>query len=72
MEADGKPVSTRPRGRESAGWIILAFAAIMAFSAASNATSDGLRTFLIVDGILLSLGLVVLVVLWLLRGRRSK
>lgn len=51
---------SRPRSRDAVSAIILASAVFMVFSAAAIATSEPLRVFLIVDGIVLSLGLLFL------------
>jgi drug/metabolite transporter (DMT)-like permease len=54
----------RPGGSQIVGWVAMVFCGLLAFNAATIASSDGMRAFLIVDGVVLIGIFVILLGRW--------
>lgn len=56
--------SKRPGGREIVAWISIVFSGLLAFIGSTIATSDGMRVFLIICGIVIVATFVVSLARW--------
>ncbi|TFD49609.1 hypothetical protein E3T55_11055 [Cryobacterium frigoriphilum] len=61
----------RPGGSQIVGWVGMVFCGLLAFNAATIASSNGMRAFLIVDGVVLIGIFVTLLGRWFFKRENS-